>query len=143
MVSTSSRMSFMLSEIAKIFSISLFLNVNLMAKSDYMMGVMLIYLSLNLLKLNRENKTHSIIDLIWFGLDWFGLLININWLMYYIRTQLNSYVGTYLFTYILLFHAAFKEIMFSKSKSSTNHVTHMVRSLVFWVGYQASLTLCR
>ena len=41
MVSTSSRMSFMLSEIAKIFSISLFLNVNLMAKSDYMMGLIL------------------------------------------------------------------------------------------------------
>ena len=41
MVSTSSRMSFRLSEIAKIFSISLFMNANLMTKSDYMMGVIL------------------------------------------------------------------------------------------------------
>ena len=41
MVSSSSRMSFRLAEIAKIFNMSLFLNVNLMAKSDYMMGLIL------------------------------------------------------------------------------------------------------
>ena len=34
-------MSFRSSEVPKIFNMSLFLNANLMAKSDYMMGVIL------------------------------------------------------------------------------------------------------
>ena len=38
MVSRPSRMSFRLAEIPKIFNMSLFLNANLMAKSDYVMG---------------------------------------------------------------------------------------------------------
>ena len=38
MVSSSSRMSFRLAEIPKNFNMSLFLNANLMAKSDYVMG---------------------------------------------------------------------------------------------------------
>ena len=68
-------MSFRSSEVPKIFNLSLFLNANLMAKSDYMMGVILSqleqirYLILDMILMNQRIWTIPIVHTQYIDID--------------------------------------------------------------------------